>query len=490
VELPPETRYVDRGGSALAYQVFGDGPDAAVIAADVATHLELIWTDPGYAALLGSIGDRARVAMFERHGTGLSDPLPTVRPVEDEADDLIAVMDACGMQRALVAAVFTRAPGAILAAARHPDRITALALATPLVQGWRSAPPEELEGWTPEAVAAWDERFERVMADFGTGAFLRLYAPGLESPANLRIWGLLERSSASPGVLRAHLEAAARVDVREVLGLVRAPTLVMYTADFPWPRDVFVRIADAIPGARLFDAPGGRPDMSLDEFWRPFTDEALRLLGDAAGTGEVTRRLVTVLFTDIVGSTKLAAELGDAGWRALLERHDALVVQAVHGARGSLVKRLGDGALSAFDGPAQAIRAARRLREAAGELGIEIRAGVHTGECEVRGGDLAGIAVHIGARVSATAAPGEILVSRTVRDLVVGSGIAFASRGSHALKGVPGEWELFAVTEGGAPLALPREASPLRLTDRMVLAGARRTPVLMRRLNGVLSRAR
>ena len=487
MEVPPDTRYVDRDGKALAFQVFGDGPADVVIVSEIAGHLELIWTDPGYVRLFTRWSGRVRTAFFERLGFGVSDPLSEIRPYEDQAEDIIAVMDAAGMQRATVAAVYSAAPGAIFAAARHPDRVSGLHLTSPLVQGWRSAPPEELVGWTREGLRAWEEQLERMLERWGSGASLEVFAPGLASPANARMWGLLERSSVSPATMRALVETGARTDMRSVLPLVRVPTVVSRNADHPFPVEAVRQAAEAIPGAQWREFPGGRPDMATDEFWEPVARINAELAGVAAAPQPAERRLATVLFTDIVGSTDLAAQLGDAGWRARLERHDELLRTTVGRDGGRVVKHLGDGALSVFDGPAQAIRTAERLLEDVRTLDLELRAGIHTGECEIRGDDLAGMAVHIGARVSAAAGPGEVLVSRTVHDLVVGSGIAFASRGPHELKGVPGSWELFAVSpDGSGPIALGAEAKALRPGDRMILAGARRAPGLMRRMNGLV----
>ena len=491
MEVPPETRYVDRDGKALAYQVFGEGPNLVIIA-EVAAHLGLIWTDPGYTRLWRRFGGQARIALFERLGFGLSDPLSEIRTVEDQAGDILAVMDAAGMDKAVIGSFFSAAPGALVAAARAPDRVLGLSLSVPLVQGWRSAPVEELVGWSPEGLAAWEAELERMVAGWGSGASLRVYAPGMASPRNARRWGLLERSSVSPGTMRALLEASAATDVRSVLPLVRAPTVVQRHADHPMPVEAVRQAAELIPGARWVETPAARPDMDVDEFFAPFGEASLELLGIRERSGPAERRLATVLFTDIVGSTDLAGRLGDREWRALLERHDELVRRCVTEGGGRVVKHLGDGALSVFDGPAQAIRAAEQLLAEIGGLDLELRAGIHTGECELVGDDLAGMAVHIGARVGAAAGAGEILVSRTVHDLVVGSGIGFVSRGEHELKGVAGAWELFAVHEQqDGPIALdPTEDRLLRPSDRMILVGARRAPGLVRRVNGLLTRGR
>ena len=491
MEVPPQTRYVDRDGKALAYQVFGEGPANVVAALDAASHLELMWTDPGYTRLMMRHAANARLAIFERLGFGLSDPLNEIRPIEDQANDLFAIMDAAGMSRAVVAAVTSSSPGVLVAAARSPHRVVGLCLISPVVQGWLSAPPDELDGWTEDSLSTLVTLGEEAMSQWGSGRSLEVFARGLVSPRNTRLWGLMERASVSPGTARSLWTTMATTDVRAVLPVISVPTIVLRNADSLLPESVVRATAEMIPGAEYRETPAGRPDMTIDEFWSPVVDVCLELAGIGSPRTDPRRRLATILFTDIVGSTERAARLGDAEWRAQLERHDEAVRRAVGDGDGRVVKHLGDGALSVFDGPAQAIRTAETLLSDARQLGFELRAGIHAGECEIVGDDLAGMAVHIGARVSAAARPGEILVSRTVHDLVVGSGITLASRGEHELKGVPGAWELFAVSnERAGPLTLEPERKALRPSDRMILAGARRAPGLMRRVNGLLTRRR
>jgi class 3 adenylate cyclase len=378
--------------------------------------------------------------MFDKRGQGLSDRPPGPPPLEQSAADARMVLDAAGSEKAAVYGISEGGPMSILLAATSPERVTALALYgtwARLVQG-----PDYPEGIPPA-------QFERFIAanrdNWGGPVALSLWAPSLLGDADAeRWWARLLRQGISQSGAEALIRLYAEVDIRDVLPTIAVPTLVAHrTGDRMVPIEAARVLAAGIPGAKLVELPGddhipvADPDQVIDEVEEFLTGHRAER--------EPDRMLATVMFTDIVDSTRRAAELGDKGWRQLLERHDQLMRRELERHRGREVKTIGDGFLATFDGPARGIRCATSAREAVRDLGIEIRAGLHTGEVEVMGDDIAGIAVNIGARVGAAAGPGEVLVSRTVTDLVAGSGIGFADRGVHALKGVPGEWRLYAV---------------------------------------------
>jgi class 3 adenylate cyclase len=356
-------------------------------------------------------------------------------------DDVRAVMDAAGVERAAIFGVSEGAPMSLLFAATYPERVSALVLYGILLKGTYSedfpyAPSQDL----------WEMFIEAVESDWGTGISLTMIAPGPALDEDFAAqWGRYERLSSSPGMVRDILRMVTQVDARHVLPAIGVPTLVVHRAQDLLPVEAARYAAEHIPGARLVELPGddhlfcvGDTDAMLGE--------VEEFLTGARQDHEPDRILATVMFTDVVDSTRRAAELGDRGWREVVERHDELMRRELVRHRGREVKTMGDGFLATFDGPARAIRCACAARDAIRPLGLEIRAGLHTGECELVGnGDVRGIAVNIGARVGASAHAGEVLVSRTVTDLVAGSGIEFADRGTHALKGVPGEWQLYAV---------------------------------------------
>jgi class 3 adenylate cyclase len=329
-----------------------------------------------------------------------------------------------------------------------------------------------------QAMMAWQDAIEH---RWGEGRTLEVGARSIATDRAVRNWGMLERASASPAMARAVTQAALEVDLREVLPTIRVPTIVVAREGSMQPRAIPERVAERIPNAEFEWHPEAAPSGGFEGFMTPFIDAIERLVTGGRTAHSAGRMLATVLFTDIVGSTERASAMGDAKWRNLLGRHEALLREHVESAGGRVVNTSGDGALSVFDGPARAIGCARAFGEAVRELGLEVRAGLHTGECESVGDDLAGLAVHIGARVSALASPGEVLVSRTVRDLVVGSGLGFRPRGSHTLKGVPGEWDLFALDDGRpTAVSVVPEPAQVRPSDRVVLSAARRAPALLR----------
>lgn len=480
MEIPPQTRYAAGSGGSLAYQEFGDGPPLVMIA-PIPSHLDLMWINTDYAQMLGRLGTFARVLLFDTRGVGMSDPVDHVPTLEEQADDVEAVLDAAGVDSAFVFAMLSSTPSAVVFAARAPGRARGLILYEPYAQG-----PDAVEDHSE--IVGWDERSERmfklygeiVAEHWGEGRTLTLASPGLASERLQRAWGLLERSAASPTSIRAVLQASTRVDLRATLAMVQAPSIVLRKAD-GLPSEGMVRqVAELIPDAELRKLPASSEVDSLAAVLRPVADQPERLVTGGSSARGAQRRLATVLFSDIVESTELAARIGDESWRGVLIRHGELLRRHVAEAGGRVVDTAGDGAFSLFDGPARAIRCAEALREEVKELGVRIRAGLHAGECEFLGDGVAGIAVHIGARVCAAAGADEVLVSRTVRDLVVGSGLRFEARGARELKGVPGEWELFSLapdSTGRVPVAA--DQSKTRLTDRMVLAIARRRPQLL-----------
>jgi DNA-binding SARP family transcriptional activator/pimeloyl-ACP methyl ester carboxylesterase len=441
---PPEleTRYAVSGAVRVAYQVVGGGPRDLVVVPGFASHLELTWEYPPYERFVRRLATFARVILFDKRGTGLSDPIGDAETLEERMDDIRAVMDAVGSQRA---DLFGWSEGAMIATvfgASRPDRVSALVLygscaRTTPAEGYPWAPAREgRELWLQEDD---EERY------WGTGLTLSAVAPSrFEDRAFVRWWGRFERQSMSPKIMRASLRLSMELDVRAALPSVRVPTLLLHRTGDPLPVEGARWMAGQIPGARLIELPG-------DDHWPwlsdpdEIIDEVEEFLTGERRDREPDRALATVLFTDIVGSTERATELGDRHWRDLLEQHDRLVRRELERCHGREVKTTGDGLLATFDGPGRGINCAQAICARVPALGIEVRAGLHTGECELRNGDVGGIAVHIGARVAGLARPGEVLVSSTVKDLVVGSGLVFADRGNHSLKGAPGEWHLYAV---------------------------------------------
>jgi class 3 adenylate cyclase/pimeloyl-ACP methyl ester carboxylesterase len=461
--------------------MFGDGPPLVMLP-PAPSHLDLMWIDPGYTQVLRRVGSFARTVIFDPRGVGLSDPLDHVPTVEEGADDLEAVMDAARVERTVLFAMGTTYPAAAMFAARAPERVAGLVLGAPWEQGTRAVEDTAMivgfDARMHQAMVAWQEAIEH---HWGEGRTIKVAARSIATDRVVRNWGMLERASASPAMILAVTQAALEVDLREVLPTIRVPTIVVAREGSVQPRRIPERVAERIPTAEFEWHPEAPPNGGFEGFMTPFVDAIERSVTGGRTAQPARRMLATVLFTDIVGSTERASAMGDRSWRELLVRHEALLREQVEVAGGRVVNMSGDGALSVFDGPARAIACARAFGEAVQELGLEIRTGVHTGECEIIGDDLAGLAVHIGARVSALAGPGEVLVSRTVKDLVVGSALEFRPNGTHTLKGVPGEWELFALDHGRpTTVSVVPEAAQVRASDRVVLGAARRAPALLR----------
>jgi class 3 adenylate cyclase/pimeloyl-ACP methyl ester carboxylesterase len=489
VQIPPRTHYLRRDGLSLAYQVFGDGPPL-VVAPSVPSHLDLMWVDPGYSQVLRRLGSFARVLFFDPRGTGLSDPVDHVPTLEEAADDIEAVMDAAELQRAVIWATGSTCPSAALFAARAPDRIQGLVLLMPYAQGSRAeGAPDTIVGWDErmaKSMGAWDDAIEH---HWGEGRTLAVAAPGLGGERLLRSWGMLERASASPAMIRAITQAAEEADTRDVLRAIQARTIVLAPSDGFQPEAIPRHVADLVPNSEFHLLPAASEADGLESFFSPVVDHIECVVTGGHTVRRTDRILATMMFTDIVGSTVRASELGDARWRALLDRHDELVQEHVEAAGGRVVKTTGDGSLCILDGPARAIRCGQAITGAVRDLGVEVRVGLHTGECEVVENDVAGVAVHIAARVCAAAAAGEVMVSRTVRDLVAGSGLELRGRGVHELKGVPGDWELFAAAGGDSDaIQVQPESARTQPADRIVLATARRAPGLLRLVGRISAR--
>lgn len=478
---PVPTQYVDRDGAALAYQVFGSGPAEVVLVGEVTSHLDMLWTDPHFHWLFERLASFSRCVIFQRRGFGMSDPVSYVPTIEQQAEDIVAVMDAVGMQRATLCAPFTMCAGMALVAATNPDRAQNLLLIHPLVIG-PLQPDAAANGWTPdeieESVTAWRAAIDQ----WGSGRTLDVFNSALATGYNRRLMGMLERCSATPAAAHAHFDWILRMDVAEVLAAVQVPTRVLHWPGGVMPHRVVKRAADLIDGAEHVLLPEIPRGAALGEIWIPVTDHIAEMATGRRDRVDVDRFLGTVLFTDVVGSTELLTSLGDGAYRELRASYERLVRVIVDDAGGRVVNVMGDGTFSLFDGPIRAVRAADRVCSRAAEIGVRVRSGVHTGELERTALDLTGMTVHIGARVAALAGPGEVLVSRAVRDLAIGSGLTFHERGDHSLKGVPGVWELHSLVRGSEPEIPTSAAAPTpTVLDRAALRMAQRVPRLARR---------
>jgi pimeloyl-ACP methyl ester carboxylesterase len=435
----PETRYAKSGDVNIAYQVVGDGPFDLVLVPGFVSHLDNDWEEPRSAHFLQRLASFSRLIRFDKRGTGLSDRPSGLPDLETRMDDVRAVMDAVGSKRAALFGYSEGGPMCILFAATYPERTLSLVLYGTYA---KRQDPDDDYPWSPTAEQRQDYASE-VEREWGVEADLGTMAPNADE-AMVRWWQARARASASPGAARDLILMNSQIDVRAVLPAVRLPTLVLHRrGDHDSRLEEGRYIAAHIAAARFVELEGEDhvPWIDSDQV----VDEIEEFLTGVRHGPDPDRVLATMLFTDIVGSTERATEIGDHRWRELLERHHELVRRQLERYQGEEVDTAGDGFLATFDGPARAIRCGQAIRDQARELDLEIRAGVHTGEVERAGRDVRGIAVHIGARVAARAGAGEILASRTVRDLVAGSGIVFEDRGSHSLKGVPGEWGLYAV---------------------------------------------
>jgi class 3 adenylate cyclase/pimeloyl-ACP methyl ester carboxylesterase len=437
--MVPDTRYAKCGDLQIAYQVFGTGPTNLVIAPPFVSNIENFWDEPAFARWLNRLGNFARVAMFDKRGTGLSDRVSELPGLETRMEDFKAVMDAAGFETAAVMGISEGGSLATLFAAMYPQRCEGLVLYGCFAR---------FTSWLPTQEAL-DAFLGYIDQHWGTGGSLPMFGPTRgDDPAFQQWWGRFERLGASPSAAKALMRMNSQIDVSDILGAVRVPTLVVHrTNDGTINIEGGRFLAENIPGARLVELPGTDHIPFIGENVGEILDAIEEFLTGSKTSVVPDRVLATVLFTDVVGSTERAALLGDQRWRDLLDKHNNIIRRNITRFRGREAKTTGDGFLIVFDGPARAVRCACAISNEIRPLGIQIRAGLHTGECEEIGDDIGGIAVHTGARVAAMAGPGEVLVSSTVKDLVAGSGLRFADRGEHVLKGIPDAWRIFAVEQ-------------------------------------------
>jgi pimeloyl-ACP methyl ester carboxylesterase/class 3 adenylate cyclase len=438
----PKTRYAEAAdGVNVAYQVFGDGSLDLVIVPGWVSHLELLWEQAQTASFFRRLGEFSRVILFDKRGTGLSDPVTRAPSVDERMDDIDAVLKAVGSSRAALLGYSEGGPLALAFGATHADRVSAVIAYGSYARVLEA--PDYPQGWTDETV---ELLFSGVRQAALTGAFYDVVTPSRKGDEEFRDWfSRLARQSASPAMMELYFKANMAMDVRPLLALLSLPVLVMHrTGDNLVNVNHGRYLAEHIPGAKYVELEGA-------DHWPWFGDsdavveETEEFLTGMRHVGHANRVLATVLFTDIAKSTEQAARLGDKAWSERLDQHDAAVRRQIERFRGRAVKQTGDGVLATFDGPGRAVQCARAIQGATRAIGLEVRAGLHVGECEVRGADVSGLAVHIAARLADMAEADEVLVSRTVKDLVVGSGMEFEDRGEHKLKGVPGTWPLFAV---------------------------------------------
>ncbi|HVF53219.1 MAG TPA: alpha/beta fold hydrolase [Actinomycetota bacterium] len=437
-----QTGFARSGASHIAYQVLGDGPVDMVFMSAWFSHIDGRWEEPMFARMLRRFSTFARLIVFDKRGSGASDPLPQDAVTwEDWADDIRCVMDAVGSEKAAIVGVGDSGPIAMLFAATYPERVTALVCANTTA---KLTADNDYPGRAPEQIEAFLARQEE---NWGTGGMMEIFCPSKANDDRYRQWwAKYQRMSASPGNCTAVTRLIMQMDVRPFLSTIQAPTLVVQRKDLAMvPVEHGRYLGENIPGARYVELPGadyfiyiGAPDIQ---------DEIEEFITGVRAVSEPDRVLATVMFTDIVGSTTTLSEVGDRRWKELLDTHDYVIRRNLDEHRGRLVNTTGDGILATFDGPARAIRSAFGIRDGLRDVGISIRCGLHTGELEVHGEDVRGMAVHIGARVMSIADADQVVVSRTVKDLTVGSGIVFRDRGEHTLKGVPEPWQLFEAVE-------------------------------------------
>ncbi len=488
--MVPETRYAKKGDISIAYQVVGDGPVDVVLVNGIVSHMALMWSDHQASAMFRRLASFCRLVMFDKPGTGLSDPVSGTPTAEQRVEDIVAVKDAVGLERASLLGYSEGGTPSMLFAATFPERCESLILLETAAK-WQSS-PDYLPEFHDTLEYPWTVMLEDVK-HWGDGLVFARWAPTLGSlPGVASLFGSAERICASPGMAKALFYSTLDMDVRAALPRISAPTLVVNRENSFIPLELGRYLAREIPGAKLAVFPGQDHLVWVGD-WEPIIDEMEQFLTGARHRSDPDRALATILFTDIVSSTERTAEDGDERWHSLVEQHDRLLRAEIERYGGRPIKTLGDGFLAVFEGPAKALRCARAICDAVRPLGVDVRIGVHTGECDRRGDDLAGIAVNVAARIVALAGTGEVLVSSTVRELVLGSGLEFVERGTHSLKGVPGEWRLFAVTGDGRTDARPVsevEAAVAALTpgpldtmrprDRALLAAAQRSPRTLR----------
>jgi class 3 adenylate cyclase/pimeloyl-ACP methyl ester carboxylesterase len=492
-----DVEYARRGDISIAYQAIGDGPVDIIFGAGLISHLDLVWADPYATTFLRELASIGRLLLFDKPGTGLSDPVAGVPTVQQRADDFLAVLDAAGSRRAVVIGYSEASAPAILLAATHPERIEGLIAMSGMA---RLTPTEDYLLGTEHRFEPFWAMLRHSAEHWGDGSLFHTLSPyARENAVYRRLAPNVERACASPGMARVMINAMWDYDVTGVVDAVDVPTVVIHRTGDVVPVEGSRWVADHIAGAKMLELPGAEHVYFFNG------DDILagieEFVGGSASRGPISRKLVTVLYTDIVESTARAVEMGDETWSTLLGVHHAAVRDAVERHDGTLIKTMGDGVLATFDRPTLAVRCALAISRHAGEEGVQVRAGVHAGECEVTADDISGVAAHIGARIMALAGPGEVLVSATVRDLVFGSGVEFEARGEHELKGVPGRWSVHHVVadrredQRPASQATPEQAaltpSPMatmKAADRAIVGVANRAPRLSRFTLRMLSR--
>jgi class 3 adenylate cyclase/predicted esterase len=435
----PQTQYARSGDINIAYQVAGDGPIDLTIVPGAISHLEVVHELPCVSGNVQRLTSFARIISFDKRGQGLSDRVSGVPSLEERMDDVRAVLDAVGSRKTVLLGLSEGCPMSLLFSATHPDRVSHLVLAGGFMRAGYSIPDSQFQSHVDAVVASW-----------GSGQMMKRVAGITEgTKEQLAVLGKFERMSCSPGAFKALLVMNRRIDVTPILQSVRVPTLVLHSrADAVVPVSEGRKLGAAIPGAKYIEYEDLPHGITMTDCERVIGEIEEFVTGHKPELAEEADRvLATVLFTDIVNSTTRAIEIGDRRWRELLNSHDRLAAQVVERHRGKLVKSTGDGILATFDGPGRGVRCALVLEEAARKLGLPLRAGLHTGEIEVRGNDVGGIAVHVAARVMGQSGANEVFVSRVVTDLVAGAGLKFAQRGSFDLKGIPGSWDLFAAVQ-------------------------------------------
>jgi class 3 adenylate cyclase len=478
---PPEIRYVQCGGRDLAYEVVGSGTAGFVVFLEIGAHLDLMWTDPAWGQQVDRFGAQWRAPFFQMRGIGQSEPVERLPTLEEQAGDIATVMDAVGLPRAHVYGSSATAPGAVMFAAMYPERVDGLVLNCPFLSGPLADDPD-LTGWEPGAARRWAERWLEVADAWGSGRMIDVWDPAIASPRVNRQAALLERTVASRPVARAYIEAAMRADVSRIAAQVQCPVRVLHMPTNTLPEAVSRHASELFPAGELRVLRPSEPGMSFGESFSVVWEYNAELVsGRAAAPSD--RLMATVMFEDVVGSTTLVAEIGDDAWGRLRVQRERLVRDCIEDHGGRVISTAGDGSMCTLPGPEVAIRCAEQLHEAVRPLELALRVGIHTGECERIGDELSGLAVHVAARIGAAAAPGETLVSRTVSDLVARSGLTFAPRGVHQLKGVPGDWDLLAATGSTPPASAPAPPPKPRLSDRLVVTAARRAPRVLTALN-------
>ena len=484
---PPETRYIDRDGSGLAYQVFGTGPGEFVYYGSEIMHLDLLWADPHTEANLAAVARNGRLVLFQRRGLGISDRIDYVPTLEQQADDIVAVMDAEGVERAVIGAPGSACGPAALVAARYPERVVGLCLWLPF--------PQAIDGscddpWASSAEVAHLADVVNAVADnWGQGRTMDMWNPEMRSATNRRLMGMLERSSMSPAEAHAHWAWSAGLDFTHLLGAINVPSRVLIQDGGVSPLSWAERMVERMPRASLHVMPAPAPGSSIGEGFYPVIQHLLELGLGPERAAEDNRFLGTVLFTDMVASTQLMAEIGDEEFQHVRSIHERAVRAAVSDAGGQVVNVSGDGTFSLLDMPAAAVLCADRIARESAAAGIGVRCGVHTGELQREVASATGLNVHVGARVMAAAGPGEVYVSRAVRDLLVGSGMEFERIGLRRLKGVPDTWDLYRLDQARAPRTIAVSDSLQTSMDRIAVRAARHAPRLTRAMARLLHAA-